>query len=162
MDLHDESNNMNEKRRIERNKGRRERYRLRQEQNKQQQEPFCSCDICSRPVRNAYTCDECDFDVCVACTSDERTLHHEGHEHELILMNRKAKVECDACGREARDSTYVCTKCEFWIHKKCAFADSIVPSPHHHHPLHLVYSIPNFRLRGDKRYCKVCNKEVLQ
>lgn len=39
MDLHDESNNMNEKRRIERNKGRRERYRLRQEQNKQQQEP---------------------------------------------------------------------------------------------------------------------------
>ena len=39
MDLHDESNNMNEKWRIERNKGRRERYRLRQEQNKQQQEP---------------------------------------------------------------------------------------------------------------------------
>ena len=29
MDLHDESNNMNEKQRIERNKGRRERYRLR-------------------------------------------------------------------------------------------------------------------------------------
>ncbi|KAL1830262.1 hypothetical protein ACET3Z_008674 [Daucus carota] len=116
--------------------------------------------ICSRPVRIAYTCDECDFDVCVACTSDERTLHHEGHEHELILMNRKAKVECDACGREARDSTYVCTKCEFWIHNKCAFADSVVPSPHHHHPLHLVYSIPNFRLRDDKRYCKVCNKEV--
>ncbi|WOG90452.1 hypothetical protein DCAR_0209696 [Daucus carota subsp. sativus] len=120
----------------------------------------CSCDICSRPVKIAYTCDECDFDVCVACTSDERTLHHQGHEHELILMNRKAKVECDACGLVARDSTYVCTKCEFWIHNKCAFADSIVPSPHHHHPLHLVYSIPNFRLRHDKRYCKVCNKEV--
>ena len=39
MDLHDESNNTNEKRIIELNKRRREWYRLREEQYKQQQEP---------------------------------------------------------------------------------------------------------------------------
>ncbi|KAL8111375.1 protein VACUOLELESS GAMETOPHYTES-like [Apium graveolens] len=121
----------------------------------------CSCDVCSRPVRVAYACYDCDFDVCVFCTCAMRMLHHEAHnQHELILMNRRAVVECDACGAVAKDSTYVCTTCEFWIHKKCAYADSIIQSPScHHHPLRLIYSIPE-RHRDIAPDCSICDKVV--
>lgn len=60
------------------------------------------CDVCSRLLKFAYACDDCDFDVCVFCTREHRVLHHEGHqEHKLTLMNREALFECDACGEEA-------------------------------------------------------------
>lgn len=123
----------------------------------------CLCYVCSRPVKVAYACDDCVFEVCVFCASSERMLHHEAHkEHQLILMNRKAFVGCDACGQDAIDSSYVCTACEFWIHKKCGFAASIIPSPSyhgHHHPLHLMYSIPEKHNDID-RDCNICDKVV--
>ncbi|XP_017240615.1 uncharacterized protein LOC108213342 isoform X1 [Daucus carota subsp. sativus] len=120
-----------------------------------------TCDICTRDVKVSYACVECEFDVCVFCAFEQRVLHHQGHkEHSLILMKKKALSDCDACHEEAKDYSYVCTTCDFWIHKSCALSPSIIPNPtYHHHPLTLVYSIPDIH-RYFKQYCGICHKKV--
>nr|XP_017243136.1 PREDICTED: uncharacterized protein LOC108215239 [Daucus carota subsp. sativus] len=120
-----------------------------------------SCDVCRRVVKVSYACVECEFDVCVFCALEQRVLHHPGHkEHALTLMKKEAYFECDACHEEAKDSSYVCTICEFWIHESCAFSPSIIPAPtYHHHPLTLVYSIPDIH-RYFPRFCGVCHQYV--
>nr|XP_017245347.1 PREDICTED: uncharacterized protein LOC108217006 [Daucus carota subsp. sativus] len=109
----------------------------------------------------AYTCDDCKFHVCVLCAFGQRVLSHQGHpEHTLTLMKRESLFTCDACYEEARDSSYVCVTCEFCIHKTCALSPSTIEaSNHHHHPLTLVYSIPDMH-RYFSRSCNICNKVV--
>ena len=120
-----------------------------------------TCDICTRDVKVSYACVECEFDVCVFCAFEQRVLHHQGHkEHSLTLMKKKALSDCDACHEETKDYSYVCTTCDFWIHKSCALSPSIIPNPtYHHHPLTLVYSIPDIH-RCFKQYCGICHKKV--
>ncbi|WOG83610.1 hypothetical protein DCAR_0102787 [Daucus carota subsp. sativus] len=119
------------------------------------------CDVCYRNVRFAYVCDNCEFNVCVSCAFEQRVLRHDGHEkHILTLMPREALFKCDACGEEAKDSSYVCTTCDFWIHKSCAISPLIIPDPtHHHHPLELVYSIPDMH-RYFIRRCNICKQTI--
>ncbi|XP_074332637.1 uncharacterized protein LOC141670603 isoform X2 [Apium graveolens] len=120
------------------------------------------CDGCYRIADSfSYRCDDCDFDVCVVCVLEQRELHHIGHEeHTLTLMKREALFMCDACGDEAKDSSYVCIPCEFWIHEKCAMSPLIIPDTvYHDHPLHLVYSIPDMH-RYFERMCAICEKLV--
>ncbi|XP_063937043.1 uncharacterized protein LOC108194965 isoform X1 [Daucus carota subsp. sativus] len=119
------------------------------------------CDVCSRLVKFAYACEECTVDVCVFCGLEQRVLCHEGHQqHKLTLMNREALFKCDACGEEDKDSSYVCTTCEFWIHKTCALSPYIIPTQaYHHHPLFLIYSIPQMH-RQFERECNICHEVV--
>lgn len=122
----------------------------------------CSCDVCGhRGKLLVYTCHGCDFDVCVKCAFVKRELCHEGHpEHTLTLMQRPALFKCDACGLNFRDYFFVCITCELCIHKTCAFAPLSIPTPdYHHHPLNLVYSIPDMH-RYFRRYCGICNTRV--
>ncbi|KAL1825805.1 uncharacterized protein LOC108213565 [Daucus carota subsp. sativus] len=121
----------------------------------------CTCDICGRDIKVSYACVDCDFDVCVFCALEPRVLHHQGHkEHALTLMNKESLFECDACQEEAKDSSYVCTTCEFWIHKSCAYSPLIIPSPtYHNHPLALVYSVPDIHLFFSQ-YCGICRRYV--
>ncbi|WOG94693.1 hypothetical protein DCAR_0313990 [Daucus carota subsp. sativus] len=75
-------------------------------------------------------------------------------------MKKASLFECDACHEEAKDSSYVCTTCDFCIHKTCAFSPLIIPSPtYHHHPLTLVYSVPDIHLCF-KQYCGICRQSV--
>ncbi|XP_017243177.1 uncharacterized protein LOC108215267 isoform X2 [Daucus carota subsp. sativus] len=121
----------------------------------------CTCDICRRDIKVSYACVDCNFDLCVFCGLEQRVLHHQGHkEHALTLMSKEAFFECDACQEKANDSSYVCTTCEFWIHKTCAFSPFTIPSPsYHHHPLTLVYSVPDIHLFFHQ-YCGICREFV--
>lgn len=84
-------------------------------------------------------------------------LHHESHkEHELTLMT----LRCDACWEEVKDSSYVCTTCRFCIHSECALLPFIIlEPPFHHHPLNLIYSIPEM-YRYFMRFCEICDEQV--
>nr|XP_017233795.1 PREDICTED: uncharacterized protein LOC108207877 [Daucus carota subsp. sativus] len=118
------------------------------------------CDVCLGQGNFVYYCELCEFVLCVDCAFEERVLCHEGHEDTLQLMHRKVLFSCDACYEEAKDSSYVCTTCEFWIHKECALAPLIIQtSPNHHHSLHLIYSIPDMH-RYFKRFCAICEGVV--
>ncbi|WOG90140.1 hypothetical protein DCAR_0209383 [Daucus carota subsp. sativus] len=121
------------------------------------------CDICYFGIKFAYSCLEanCDFNVCVSCASEERVFLHEGHKgHTLTLLQRVALFVCDACGEEAKDFSYICNICQFWIHKKCALSPfHISVLNYHHHPLTLIYSIP-FMHRYFERFCAICDKEL--
>lgn len=103
------------------------------------------CNVCRGDVKFAYACDNCKFNVCVLCAFGQRDLHHEGHKEQTpTLMRKEAFFECDACYEEATDSSYVCTTCEFWIHKSCAISPSTILTPlYHHHPVNLIFSIPD-------------------
>ncbi|KAL1825804.1 hypothetical protein ACET3Z_012582 [Daucus carota] len=75
-------------------------------------------------------------------------------------MKKESLFECDACHEEAKDSSYVCTTCEFCIHKSCAFSPFIIQSPtYHNHPLTLVYAVPDIHLFF-KQYCGICRRYV--
>ncbi|XP_063945530.1 uncharacterized protein LOC108214574 [Daucus carota subsp. sativus] len=92
---------------------------------------------------------------------EERALDHPGHEqHTLTLVPRESLFACDACSEEANDSSYICTTCDFWIHKKCALSPLTIPNPtYHRHPLDLIYFIPKMH-RYFKRYCNICKKPI--
>ncbi|WOG90369.1 hypothetical protein DCAR_0209613 [Daucus carota subsp. sativus] len=126
------------------------------------------CDGCYLQVKFVYACDPCNFGLCVACAfpsppddDEQRELHHEGHqEHTLVLLQRQALFKCDACWEEAKDFSYVCITCNFWIHKKCALSPPIIAEPaNHHHPLHLIFSIPDEH-RYFGRWCNICGDYV--
>ncbi|XP_074361430.1 uncharacterized protein LOC141701697 [Apium graveolens] len=123
--------------------------------------PRWICDTCLHDLKFGYICDHCGFAVCVICAYEQRVLTHPGHEeHTLQLIQRESLFTCDACSVEAKDASYVCTTCQFWIHKSCATSPFIIPDPpYHHHPLHLVYSIPDEH-RYFPRECNICSKFV--
>nr|XP_017245341.1 PREDICTED: uncharacterized protein LOC108217000 [Daucus carota subsp. sativus] len=123
--------------------------------------PDCVCDVCFHALKFAYACDDCKFHVCVFCAFEQRVLSHQGHpEHALTLIKRESLFTCDACYEEAKESSYLCLTCDFWIHKTCALSPSTIQaSNHHHHPLTLVYSIPDIH-RYFVRSCNICNKVV--
>ncbi|XP_017240536.1 uncharacterized protein LOC108213271 [Daucus carota subsp. sativus] len=120
-----------------------------------------TCDVCDRYVKFSYACDDCQFDVCVVCAFQQRVLQHEGHpEHILTLMPRKSLFKCDACHEKVEDSSYVCTTCALCIHKACALSPFTIPAPaFHHHPLHLIYSVPQMHRYFD-RFCNICQRRV--
>nr|XP_017231153.1 PREDICTED: uncharacterized protein LOC108205662 [Daucus carota subsp. sativus] len=75
-------------------------------------------------------------------------------------MQGESLFTCDACYEEAKDASYVCTTCDFWIHKKCAFSPPIIPVPtYHHHPLNPIFSIPDMH-RNFPRACNICSGTV--
>ncbi|XP_017232759.1 uncharacterized protein LOC108206851 [Daucus carota subsp. sativus] len=118
------------------------------------------CAVCASKVKYAYACDNCNTNVCVFCGFEQRVIYHEGHHEHNLTLQREAEFKCDACSVKAQDYSYVCTPCDFWIHKTCAFAPSTIPAPaYHHHPLSLIYSIPEMH-RYFSRNCAVCSKLV--
>lgn len=124
----------------------------------------CICDVCEDKVKFAYSCAGCNFDLCIACAfpcppdDEQRMLCHEGHPEHTLVLQRQALFKCDACWEEAKDLSYICITCDFWIHKRCAFSPLIIPAPtYHHHPLHLIYSIPDIH-RYFPRFCGICNE----
>nr|XP_017232706.1 PREDICTED: uncharacterized protein LOC108206806 isoform X2 [Daucus carota subsp. sativus] len=121
------------------------------------------CDVCYCYPKFAYSClnSDCDFDVCLSCAFEERMYQHEGHaEHTLTLVQRVALFTCDACGEEDKDLSYICNVCQFWIHRRCASSPlHISVLAYHHHPLTLIYAIPDMH-RYFSRYCTICDEKI--
>lgn len=137
--------------------------------------PDCRCDICGGRVKFAYTCEDCDFDLCVFCVFDERelrdgheeqrpTLEHFSHPKHLLILNEYALLEeddnCHVCDKPVIGTpTYTCTTdafdCEnFYLHKSCAELPTLIN--HHTHNKHSLALLP----RPDKKVCNVCGCDV--
>nr|GEY48152.1 C1-like protein [Tanacetum cinerariifolium] len=130
------------------------------------------CDVCRThgKVRGfSYYCSESDFDACTKCGVDVVSkeeammkLEHEGHPgHTLTLQLRRASFLCDACHIEDKDFFYQCDSCDFWIHKTCASLAPTINIPGHHHPLVLVYLLPD-NFYNFKYYCEFCKAYILR
>ncbi|WOG90371.1 hypothetical protein DCAR_0209615 [Daucus carota subsp. sativus] len=126
----------------------------------------CICDVCEDEAKFTYVCQNCLFDLCVACAfpgpsvEEQKELLHQGHEEHTLVLQRQALFKCDACWVEAKDYSYVCKTCDFWIHKKCALSPPVIAEPaYHHHPVTLIFSIPDEH-RYFLRYCNICGHYV--
>ncbi|KAM7497018.1 hypothetical protein LguiA_021432 [Lonicera macranthoides] len=88
-------------------------------------------------------------------------LDHFSHYHPLMLVNEarkedddKDEVVCYGCRKPILDSAYTCSKCNYFLHKKCAELPKEILHPKHlEHPLTL-FSRPPYRCEC---ICNVCH-----
>ncbi|XP_027181723.1 uncharacterized protein LOC113780104 [Coffea eugenioides] len=119
----------------------------------------CSCNACGQGHWKYFTyhCSLCEFDLDVSCAIlDQREIKLDCHDHPLIQLKRPATIYCN---KDVKDSSYLCTICPFWIHKKCALLPTTVKHKDHNHPLLLAYSLPS-DYRSFEQSCPVCRKRV--
>lgn len=131
------------------------------------------CDLCFHNLGKVlgYQCSSCNLDFCITCEiisidallDEKRELRHPCHlDHPLTLM-RKTSLEfyCDGCGTRDVDLPYICSICEFWIHKSCASLPLILPKnlQYHHHDLSLAFSFPMEYLEYIFD-CDICHKKL--
>nr|XP_017257337.1 PREDICTED: uncharacterized protein LOC108226856 [Daucus carota subsp. sativus] len=125
--------------------------------------PRITCDVCRHKWEHfLYRCEDCDFDVCLLCTlQEDRAFRHISHDdHFFKLIRREALFSCDACGQEAKDSSYSCNNCDFWMHTSCASSSTTVSMPNfHRHPMQLIFAIPDMH-RSSDQFCGKCKKLV--
>ncbi|XP_052174106.1 uncharacterized protein LOC127789278 [Diospyros lotus] len=122
------------------------------------------CDVCKQICnRFIYHCPHCAFFMDINCasmaTTIEQKLVHISHNHELIPIQKPALLVCDACGSKHIGSSYLCTTCGFWVSQNCASSPSKIKLSKHHHPLSLIYSLPNIPYL-DMPECRCCYREV--
>ncbi|XP_042045100.1 uncharacterized protein LOC121791132 [Salvia splendens] len=130
---------------------------------------FCSICMCDMVKGLGYQCSSCDFDVDLRCERirvDDRLegkiqVEHPSHpDHPLTLMRKPLfPFCCDGCGVKDVDMAYICSTCEFMVHKTCASLPLILPInlQYHHHHLSLAFSFPMDHHRFI-RDCDVCYK----
>ncbi|KAH6836296.1 hypothetical protein C2S53_001162 [Perilla frutescens var. hirtella] len=115
------------------------------------------CAICEQIIWGlCYSCEHyCKFNIHIGCAlaqgrgviNDEEqnrrrcVIKHPSHlEHELRLL-RRCSFRCDACGTDQIGDSYLCTVCEYWIHRKCASLPDTIRREDHHHSLSLSYVV---------------------
>ncbi|KAG6397966.1 hypothetical protein SASPL_139416 [Salvia splendens] len=127
------------------------------------------CDICLCDLGEVlvYQCSSCNFGVDLICgiTSVDDVLRgkiqveHPSHpDHPLTLMRKPLfSFCCDGCGVNDVDMAYICSTCEFMVHKTCALMPLILPINlrYHHHHLSLAFSVP-MKHQTYIFYCDVC------
>ncbi|XP_039047047.1 uncharacterized protein LOC120187385 [Hibiscus syriacus] len=90
-------------------------------------------------------------------------LHHTSHRHPLVFKEDTAgtidtKHDCAGCAKPVSGSSYGCTECGFYLHKRCAEAPSEIHHPaHREHPLLLL---PPSQHPETGVCCKVCYKKA--
>ncbi|KAL7225106.1 hypothetical protein ACSBR1_020414 [Camellia fascicularis] len=121
-----------------------------------------NCAACGRKCEAfLYKCSKCFFCLDIMCVSAmdkiQQVVRHDAHQHPLISIQRPALFFCFACGREHRGASYLCTTCGFWINQKCASLPSSIKCINHHHPLSLIYCLPDeyYQFRPN---CEICTK----
>ena len=70
-----------------------------------------------------YRCLSCEFYLHLGCASLPPLLHTvevEIHDHSLTLLRKLITFTCDACGKEGKDTPYLCLTCAFCVHPICA------------------------------------------
>ncbi|PIN07843.1 hypothetical protein CDL12_19576 [Handroanthus impetiginosus] len=125
------------------------------------------CDLCQRLISIFwYHCRQCGFDIDISCEhlndllQEQRLLRHSCHEHPLMLQRKPASnFFCDGCGtNEGGEMAYICSACEFWVHRSCASLP-MEKRIYHHHPLSLAFSFPFKHRKYLFEYkCDICHK----
>ncbi|PIM98894.1 hypothetical protein CDL12_28620 [Handroanthus impetiginosus] len=129
------------------------------------------CNLCQRYIQNAfwYCCHDCDFDIDISCEylndllQEQRLLRHPCHEHPLMLQRKLASnFFCDGCGtKEGGEMAYICSACEFWVHRICASLPMEKMICLHHHSLLLAFSFSLEHRKYLYEYrCDICHKHI--
>ncbi|XP_027094031.1 uncharacterized protein [Coffea arabica] len=122
----------------------------------------CICSACGQYDWKVFTyhCSLCEFDLDVSCAIlDQREIKLNCHDHPLRQLKKPATFLCNACDKVEEDSSYLCTICPFWIHRKCALLPRTVKHKDHNHSLLLAYSLPSEHC-SFRQQCSVCWKKV--
>ncbi|GKV40155.1 hypothetical protein SLEP1_g47822 [Rubroshorea leprosula] len=86
-------------------------------------------------------------------------FQHCSHAHPLVLMEEKSKSKeafCSACRELITGSSYICSQCEFYLHKTCAGLPNEINHPLHlQHPLILDAKLQDV---SSKFCCSFCRK----
>ncbi|XP_042045103.1 uncharacterized protein LOC121791134 [Salvia splendens] len=131
------------------------------------------CDMCTCDLGKmlGYQCSSCMFDFDLRCKrisiddilEGERQIEHPSHpNHPLTLMRKPLfSFYCDGCGVNDVDMVYICSTCEFMIHKSCASLPLLLPINlrYHHHRLSLAFIFP-MEYRKYIFNCDVCFKRL--
>ncbi|KAL3533823.1 hypothetical protein ACH5RR_007344 [Cinchona calisaya] len=120
-----------------------------------------NCYGCHKPTlpEPTYTCKECNIFLHKQCAELPRTIAHPGHEeHPMMLLWRSARFNCEACGTDEEQQSYICCTCSFWIHRSCALLPKINYHKGHDHPLSLAYCLPS-EYQKYEIPCDICRKE---
>ncbi|XP_074348141.1 uncharacterized protein LOC141686928 [Apium graveolens] len=133
---------------------------------------FNRCNVCCIAIQGKqflYFSSDTDIYICFKCalfhfhrSLEDRKFEHPAHsQHPLALIQRPSSFKCDACKvDDNKDSSYRCTKCQFWMHKCCADAPTTFQFQfHHQHPLVLLFSLPQVYYNF-LQHCRLC-KETL-
>ncbi|XP_039029707.1 uncharacterized protein LOC120164001 [Hibiscus syriacus] len=89
-----------------------------------------------------------------------------GHDHPMVFndvqSNQTKEVTCSRCGEMVFGSSFSCSECEFYLHKKCAEAPPEIRHPYHRdHPLVLLPKSPYEKGRAICNFCgKTCEKFI--
>ncbi|CAK9168979.1 unnamed protein product [Ilex paraguariensis] len=84
---------------------------------------------------------------------------HPSHMHYLTMLRRPSLFHCDAYGMKAKEESYVCIPCDFWIHVTCALSLRVLALDDHEHLLTLAYSVPR-RFSDFKSVCVFCDMDM--
>ncbi|XP_065618421.1 uncharacterized protein LOC111994136 [Quercus suber] len=79
------------------------------------------------------------------------------HDHSLTLLRKLITFTCDACGKEGKDTPYLCLTCAFCVHPICASLHRTVKHVRHQHTLNLTYSL---QIQPDHQICLLCVEKV--
>ena len=111
------------------------------------------CDACCRSHDRSffYCCGSCDFYLDIKCANCLPTNPNDCHQHELFSFWRQIQFNCDACGEEIKNTSYLCSICKLLVHKRCATIPRTVKIKLHNHFLNLIYS-PHEINKGDDMF----------
>ena len=106
------------------------------------------CNHCAKYIFSYFSC-SClsrSFNLhlgCASLTPLPHTMEVQIHDHSLTLLRKLITFTCDACGKEGKDTPYLCLTCAFCVHPICASLHRTVKHVRHQHTLNLTYSIRN-------------------
>lgn len=111
--------------------------------------PICYCYCCKKYLYRSdsffsYSCLSCDFNLHLGCASLPplpHTMEVQIHDHSLTLLRKLITFTCDACGKEGKDTPYLCLTCAFCVHLICATLHRTDRHVRHQHTLNLTYSL---------------------
>ncbi|XP_074343956.1 uncharacterized protein LOC141683168 isoform X1 [Apium graveolens] len=128
-----------------------------------------NCGLCFlKWSKFSYTNSSYNLFVCFKCavflfhqSKEDPLFEHPGHKHPLALIEHPSSFKCYACkvNDNTLDSSYRCTKCQFWIHKSCGDAPHTFQFVIHKHPLIFSSSLPP-RHRKFAQHCKLCSNTL--
>jgi hypothetical protein len=95
----------------------------------------CHCLACCTSHDRAffYNCDSCDFQLCIKCINTFPTNPNDCHHHQFVSISRQIQSICDACGKEIKNFTYLCSICKILVHNRCANIPRTFKIKQHNH-----------------------------
>ncbi|KAL4363330.1 hypothetical protein GQ457_04G024520 [Hibiscus cannabinus] len=120
------------------------------------------CHLCSEKHRGLfYRCSLCNVDIHINCAWPPTIIEDKSHpEHPFSLLLRPHSFNCDACGIQGNNVSYICSTCDIQVHKNCISLPRFIRINLHNHPIsHSFYCCINGH---DSRTwdCRLCYKKV--